>query len=227
MEITVTIPASVGEHLRTYAATLFYETTPYAISRAVVSALINQLDSAGLVMRDDIVTRILEASNPCASPAEPTPMIEEQLPIPPIEKATAASLVPIITDPKKLKVPSERFQGKISNTWLIWGWCMASSLNEITLESRAHKFHRFSLQDVVQGVMLRKRVCVKDKTAYSALAVLVKRQWLTFNAATKQYALSASARKLVLMPKNQTYLINKGFSDPLAQPDPVAYSINS
>lgn len=227
MEITVTIPASVGEHLRTYAASLFYETTPYAISRAVVSALIDQLDSAGLVMRDDIVIRILEASNPCAPHSEPTPMIEEQSPIPPVEKATTASLVPIITDPKRLKVPSERFQGKVSNTWLIWGWCMASGLNRITLESGAYTFHRFRLQDVVQGVMLRKRVRVKDKTAYSALDVLVKRQWLTFNAATKQYALSASARKLALLPKNQSYLINKGFSDPLAQPDPVAYSTSS
>lgn len=227
MEITVTIPPGVGEHLRTYAASLFYETTPYAISRAVVSALIDQLDSAGLVMRDDIVTSILEASNPCAPQSEPTPMIEEQSPIPPIEKATADSLVPLTTDPKRLKVPRERFQGKVSNTWLIWGWCMASGLNRSTLESGAHTFHRFSLQDVVQGVMLRKRVRVKDKTAYSALDVLVKRQWLTFNTATKQYALSASARKLALMPKNQSYLINKGFSDPLAQPDPVAYPTSS
>jgi hypothetical protein len=227
MEITVTIPASVGEPLRIYAASLFYETTPYAISRAVVFALIDQLDSAGLVIRNDIVTRILETSNPCALQSEPMLMIEEQSPIPPIEKATAASLVPIITDPKKLKVPRERFQGKVSNTWLIWGWCMASSLNRITLESEAHKFHRFSLQDVVQGVMLRKRVRVKDKTAYSALDVLVKRQWLTFNAATKQYTLSAIARKLALLPKNQSYLINKGFSEPLAQSDPVAYSTSS
>jgi hypothetical protein len=227
MEITVTIPPSVGEHLRTYAASLFYETTPYAISRAVVSALINQLDSAGLVMRDDIVTRIVETSKPFAPQSEPTPVIEEPSPIPPIEQATAASLVTIITDPKKLKVPSEWFQGKVSNTWLIWGWCMASSLNRITLESGARKFHRFSLKDVVQGVMQRKKVRVKDKTAYSALDVLVKRQWLTFNAATKQYALSAIARKLALMPKNQSYLINKGFSDLLAQPDPVAYSTSS
>ncbi len=226
MEITVTIPPGVGEHLRTYAASLFYETTPYAISRAVVSALIDQLDSAGLMIRDDIVTRILEASKPFATQSEPTPVIEEQSPIPPIEKATAA-LVTITTDPQKLKVPSERFQGKVSNTWLIWGWCMASSLNRLTLESGVYKFHRFSLRDVVQGVMQRKRVYVKDKTAYSALDVLVKRQWLTFNSVTKHYALSPIARKLVLLPKNQTYLINKGFSDPLAQPDPGVYSTSS
>lgn len=223
MEITVTIPTSVEEHLRTYAASLFYETTPYAISRAVVSALINQLDSAGLVIRDDIVTRILEASKSLTPRPELTPVIEEESPIPPIEKATAASLVTIITDPKKLKVPSERFQGKVSNTWLIWGWCMASSLDLVTLESGARKFHSFNLQDVVQGVIQRKRVRVKDKTAYSALDVLVKRQWVTFNSATKHYALSPIARKLALMPKNQTYLIEKGFLDLLAQPDPVAY----
>jgi len=223
MEITVTIPPSVEEHLRTYAASLFYETTPYAISRAVVSALINQLDSAGLVIRNDIVTGILEASKPLASQPKPTPVIEEASPLPPIEKATAPSLVTIITDPKKLKVPSERFQGKVSNTWLIWGWCMASSLNLVTLESGARKFHSFTLQDVIQGVSQRKKVRVKDKTAYSALDVLVKRQWLTFNSATKRYALSSIARKLALMPNNQTYLIDKGFSAPLAQSNPVAY----
>lgn len=223
MEITITIPSSIEEHLKAYAASLFYETTPYAISRAVVSALINQLDSAGLVIRDDIVTGILEGSKPFAPHPEPTPVIEEESPMPPIEKATAASLVTIITDPKKLKVPSERFQGKVSNTWLIWGWCMASSLNVVTLESGARKFHSFHLQDVVQGVLQRKRVRVKDKTAYSALEVLVKRQWLTFNSATKRYALSPIARKLALMPKNQTYLIDKGFSDPIVQPEPIAH----
>jgi len=221
MEITVTIPPSVEEHLRTYTASLFYETTPYAISRAVVSALINQLDSAGLVIRNDIVTGILEASDPFAPQPEPTPVIEEASPLPPIEKATAASLVTTITDPKKLKVPSERFQGRVSNTWLIWGWCMASSLNLVTLESGARKFHSFNLQDVIQGVSQRKKVRVKEKTAYRALDVLVKRQWLTFNSATKRYALSPIARKLALMPKNQTYLIDKGFLDPIAQPDPI------
>lgn len=41
MEITVTIPPSVEDHLKAYAASLFFETTPYAISHAVVSALIN------------------------------------------------------------------------------------------------------------------------------------------------------------------------------------------
>lgn len=223
MEITIILPSSIEEHLKAYAASLFYETTSYAISHAIVSALINQLDSAGLVIRDDIVAGILAASKPPASQPTPTPVIEEESPMPPIEKATAASLVTIITDPKKLKVPSEWFQGKVSNTWLIWGWCMASSLNLVTRESGARKFHSFHLQDVVQGVIQRKRVRVKEKTAYSALDVLVKRQWLTFNPATKRYALSPIARKLALMPKNQTYLIDKGFSDPLAQPDPVAY----
>jgi hypothetical protein len=74
---------------------------------------------------------------------------------------------------------------------------------------------------VIQGVMQKQRVCVKEATAYSALDGLVKRQWLTFNAATKLYTLSPVAQKWVLTPKNQTYLIDHGFLDPIAQPDSV------
>lgn len=226
MEITVTIPPSVEEHLRTYAASLFYETSPYAISRAIVCALVNQLDEACLVSRDEIVTGILEESKPSApvftieQPA-PTPVPTKEPPAPAAEKANGAPPPAGITDPKKLKVPNERFQGKASNTWLVWGWCMASSLNLVTLESGARKFHSFNLQDVVQGVIQKKGVRVKDTTAYSALDVMVKRQWLTFNSSTKLYALSPIAQKWVLTPKNQTYLIDKGFLDPVEAPDPV------
>lgn len=224
MEITVTIPPSVEEHLKTYAASLFYETSPYAISRAIVCALVNQLDEACVVSRDEIVTGILEASKPPALPKEqPAPIsaLPKEQPAPPAEKANGTPPPTAITDPKKLKVPGERFQGNASNTWLAWGWCMASSLNLVTLEGGSRKFHSFNLQDVVQGVIQKKGVRVKDTTAYSALVVMVKRQWLTFNSSTKLYALSPIAQKWVLMPKNQTYLIDKGFLDPVDAPDPV------
>lgn len=208
MELTVTIPSRVEEHLRAYAASLFYETTPSAISRAIVCALINQLDTACVVSRDEIVTEILEASQPPAPQPAPTPVVEKESPAPPTEKANGTPPVTVLRDTKQLKVPSEQFQGHASNTWLVWGWCMASSLNLGTVESGAGKFHSFNLQEVIQGVMQKKRVHVKDTTAYSALGVLVKRQWLTFNAATKLYASSPVAQKWVLTPKNQTYLIN-------------------
>lgn len=74
---------------------------------------------------------------------------------------------------------------------------MASSLNLVTVESGAGKFHSFNLQDVIQGVMQKKRVRVKETTAYSALDVLVKRQWLTFNSITKLYAISPLPQKWV------------------------------
>ena len=229
MEITVTIPPSVEEHLRTYAASLFFETSPYAISRAIVCALINQLDAACLVSRDEIVLGILEASKPPAplplpTPL-PTPVVEEEIAPavttapPPAPKASAEPAVTLITDPKKLKVPGERFQGNASNTWLVWGWCMASSLNLVTLESGSRKFHSFNLQDVIQGVIQRKGVRVKDTTAYSALDAMVTRQWLTYNETNKLYLLSPVAQKWALTPKNQSYLIDKGFLEPISQID--------
>lgn len=220
MDITVTIPPSVEDHLKKYAASLFFETTPYAISRAIVSALINQLDAASLVSRDDIVTGILEAgkpSTPVAMPTLPltTPVIEKELVAPPVEKTKAASPITVITDPKKLKVPGERFQGKASNTWLVWGWAVASSLNRVTLEDGERKFHSFKLQDVVQGVDQKKGIRIKDTTVYSALDVMVTREWLTFNSTTKRYTLSPVAQRWAQIPKNHSYLVEKGFLDPI------------
>lgn len=224
MEITVTIPPSVEEHLRTYAASLFFETTPYAISRAIVCALINQLDAACVVSRDEIVTGILEAGKPQAIEVVPPPVVEKTLPAAAVEPApiaataattAAAPAITLITDPKKLKVPGERFQGNASNTWLVWGWCMASSLNLVTPESGARKFHSFNMQDVVQGILQKKGIRVKDPTVYSALDVLVTRQWLNFNSTTKLYMPSPVAQKWALLPKNQTYLTEKGFLDPI------------
>lgn len=235
MEITITIPPSVEAHLRTYTASLFYETTSYAMSRAIVCALINQLDASCLVSREEIVTGILESGKPQTPTLPPPPVIQVEAPVaevkkeapaPPViepstTKSSAAPDVPPITDPKKLKVPNEMFQGSPSNTWLVWGWCMASSLNLVTLESGARKFHSFNLQDVIQGVMQKKSVRVKDTTAYSALDVMVKRQWLNFNSTTKLYTLSNVAQKWSLTPKNQTYLIEKGFLAPIEQPEPL------
>lgn len=215
MEITVTIPPSVEDHLKAYAASLFFETNPYAISRAIVSALINQLDAARLVSRDEIVTHILEESKQSVPKPTPAPVVEKELPPPPVEKTTATPIVPLITDPKKLKVPGERFQGKASNTWLVWGWAMASSLNLVTLEKGERKFHSFNLKDVIQGVTQKKGIRIKDTTVYSALDVMVKRQWLNFNSTAKRYTLSPVAQKWALTPKNHSYLIEKGFLDPI------------
>lgn len=224
MEITVTIPPSVEHHLKVYAASLFFETTPYAISRAIVSALINQLDASCLVSRDDIVTGILEESKPSAPVLVPTlplatPVTEKELTAPSAEKAKVAAPFTASTDPKKLKVPGERFQGKASNTWLVWGWAMASSLNLVTPDSGPRKFHSFNLQDLIQGVIQKKGVRINDTTAYSALSVMIKRQWLSYNSTTKLYTLSTVAQKWALTPKNQTYLIEKRFLDPIQQPD--------
>ncbi len=229
MEITVTIPLSVEGYLKKYAASIFYETTPYAISRAIVYALINQLDTACLISRDEVVAGILEAGKVPVSEIEKALPVSSTLEVV-IEKALSATLpepsaaaqiasapptTTVITDPKKLKVPGERFQGKASNTWLGWGWCMASSLNLVTFESGTRKFHSFNMQDVVQGVLQKKGIRVKDPTVYSALDVMVNRQWLNFNSTTKLYTLSTVAQKWALTPKNQTYLIENGFLDPV------------
>lgn len=220
MDVTVTIPPSVEAHLRTYAASLFFETTPYAISRAILYALVNQLDAACVVSRDEIVAGILTANTPPAPPPVAEPIqAPKEVAAPPVETPAPTSTVVTITDPKKLKMPGERFQGKSSNTWLVWGWCMASSLNLVTLDSGARKFHSFNLQDTVQGVLQKKGIRVKDTTAYSALSVLTERQWLSFNSNTKLYSLSPVAQRWALLPKNQTYLIEKGFLDPITHTD--------
>lgn len=221
MEITVTIPPSVEDHLKAYAASLFFETTPYAISRAIVSALVNQLDAARLVSRDEIVTGILEESKQPAPKPLSTPVIEKEVVALPVEKANATLSAPLSTDPKRLKVPGERFQGKASNTWLVWGWSMAASLNLATLENGVHKFQSFNLQDVLQGVLRKKGIPIKSTTAYSALNVMVTREWLTFNSTSKHYILSSAAQKWILTSKNQSYLIKKGFLDPIVQTEPA------
>lgn len=73
---------------------------------------------------------------------------------------------------------------------------------------------RFSLQDVIKGVIQQKGIQIKDTTAYSALNILVERQWLTFLESSKRYTLSALAQQWALAPQNQTYLIEKGFLTP-------------
>ena len=181
---------------------------------------LNQLDASCLVSRDDIVTGILEASRPTTPVAMPivpltTPVIKKELAVLPVEKAKAASPITAIIDPKKLKVPGERFQGKASNTWLVWGWAIASSLNLVTLENGERKFHSFKLQDVVQGVVQKKGMRIKDTTVYSALDVMVTREWLTFNSTTKRYTLSPVAQRWTQIPKNHSYLVEKGFLDPI------------
>ena len=92
---------------------------------------------------------------------------------------------------------------------------MASSLNLVTFESGVRKFHSFNMQDVVQGLLQKKGIRVKDPTVYSALDVMVTRQWLTFNSKTKQYILSPVAQKWTQIPNNHSYLVEKGFLDPI------------
>ena len=95
-------------------------------------------------------------------------------------------------------------------------------MNLATLENGAHKFQSFNLQDVLQGVLRKKGIPVKGTTAYSALNVMVSREWLTFNSTNKHYTLSSAAQKWVLTSKNQSYLIKKGFLDPIEQSDEVS-----
>lgn len=205
MEITVMIPPSVEEHLRTYAASLFYETSPYALSRAIIAALINEMNSAGLINQDEIIAGIIAASKPEVSTQQAASIVE--LPAPPIEKLDIDISKVIITDPMKLKIPREQFHGDTSNTWLVWGWCVSSHFN--TPDNGARKLRKFRLQDVIQGVMQQKGIQIKDTTAYSALDVLVKRQWLTFIETNKRYTLSPIAQKWASMPQNQVYLTEK------------------
>lgn len=209
MEITVTIPPSVEAPLCTYAASLFYDTSSYALSQAIVCALIHEMDSARLVSRDEIVEEVLKASQP---PAFSLPVLAvPEVSAASVQKPEIATATMVITDPKKLKVPREQFHGDTSNTWLVWGWCVSFSLPPNTPDSGPRKFRKFRLQDVLQGVMQQKGIRIKDTTAYSALDVLVKRQWLTFTEAKKRYILSPIAQKWALVPQNQTYLIEKGF----------------
>lgn len=203
------IPPSVEKHLRTYAASLFYETSPYALSRAIIAALINEMNSTGLINRNEIVAGILEESKSQTS----IPPVQEvvELPALPLPKPELDDSKAVITNPMNLKIPREQFHGEASNTWLVWGWCISSELHLNTRGSATPKFRKFRLQDVTQGVIQQKGIQIKDTTAYSALDVLVKRQWLTFIETTKRYTLSSIAEKWVLMPQNQAYLIEKGF----------------
>lgn len=219
MEITIVVPPSVEEPLRTYAASLFFETSPYATSRAVLAALINQLDTSRLVNRDEIIQEILSASKspvPELVPALEAAIIEKELPVEPVpsaQKLSKSATTEPFTDPKQLKVPGELFKQKASNTWLVWGWCMSSSLNPITPDTGLRKSYSFKIEDVIKGVLKTKGIGINFTTAYSALTVLVQRQWLRYNTSTKVYTLSSVAQKWVLTPKNQNYLIDKGFLD--------------
>lgn len=212
MEITVTIPPNVEEHLRTYAASLFFETSSYALSRAVICALINEMDSAHLINRADIVAGILEVGKPLDSNLQALTMTEYLAPS--VQKPDRDISVVATTDPPKLKIPREQFHGDTSNTWLVWGWCISFGLSSVLPERSKRKARAFSLQDVIKGVIQQKGIQIKDTTAYSALNILVERQWLTFLESSKRYTLSALAQQWALAPQNQTYLIEKGFLTP-------------
>jgi len=209
MEITVTIPPSVEEHLRTYAASLFYETSPYALSRAIISALVNELDSVRLIGRDEIVAGILETRKPDMPTHQPSPVTELQSLL--IHKPNIDISMAALTDPLKLKIPKEQFNGDTSNVWLVWGWCVSSGLYANTQENGMRKSLKFRMQDVIHGLMKQKGMQIKDATVNSVLDVLVKRQWLTFIETNKRYTLSPIAQKWALMPQNQAYLTAKGF----------------
>lgn len=212
MEITVTIPPNVEEHLRTYAASLFYETSSYALSRAVVCALINEMDAARLINKDSIVMGILEVGKPLDSNLQASSVTE--LLATSVQKPDIDISVMAKTDPQKLKIPREQFHGDTSNTWLVWGWCISFGLSSALPERSNRKARAFSLQDVIKGVIQQKGIQIKDTTAYSALNILVERQWLTLLESSKRYTLSAIAQQWALASQNQTYLIEKGFLTP-------------
>lgn len=209
MEITVTIPPSVEEHLHTYAASLFFETSSYALSRAIFSALINEMASNGLINQKEIIAGIIAASKSEVSTQQAAPVVE--LPAPPLEKVDIDIPKVVITDPTKLKIPREHFHGDTSNTWLVWGWCVSSGLHLNARGNSTRKLRKFRLQDVIEGVMQQKGIHIKETTVYSALDVLVKRQWLIFVEKSKRYTLSPIAEEWAVMPQNQTYLVEKDF----------------
>lgn len=264
MDVTITVPSSVEEHLRKYAASLFFETTPYAISRSIVHALINQLDAACIVSREEIVAEILgpvpAAAAPVVAPVAEDKLVTLLVDSPsaedgvaedgvaedrvgensvgedsvgedsvgeeavvaaaapaPVKKSSKTAASSTIADPEKLKVPAEKFQGNTSNTWLVWGWCMASGLTLATSAKGRGKSSGFAMPAVLQGVAQQKEVQVKEPTAYSALDVLTKRQWLDFDKKSKRYTLTPVAQKWVLQPQNQAYLSENGFAAPVEE----------
>lgn len=221
MDITVKIPAHVEEHLKSYAATLFYDTSEYAMSRAMLVALVSKLDELCLISPEDVVAgvmRVEEVPQPTLRETH-IPIIrsvEEDYEIqvvlaggtPPVKKPKPS----IKVESGELKpIPEERNK-QPSYTWLVWGWTMGSTLNEVTLESGARKWHCFDYKTMVAGVRQRKGVLIKETTAYAALDTLVKYNWLTMND-KRDFSLTLSAQKWVLQKKNQDYLIEHGFLD--------------
>jgi hypothetical protein len=228
MDINVKIPAHVEEHLRSYAASLFYDTSEYAMSRALVVALIGKLDELCLIAAEDVVAGVIkgvEVTQPTLPEIKVIPNAEaleatkmhfmaltngepEKKPIVAKPKKSTA------TDPSELKPIPENRGDQQSYTWLVWGWAMGSTLNEVTIESGARKWHCFDYKTMVAGVHLRKGVSIKETTAYAALDTLVKYNWLTMND-KRDFSLTQAAQKWALKKSNQDYLIEHGFLDPI------------
>jgi hypothetical protein len=233
LNITVNIPAHVEEHLRSYAASLFYDTSEYAMSRAMLVALVSKLDELCLISPEDVVAGVMKGVEVPQSTLQQgfVPYIPDALSVekeyalqlamvggtPPEKKPIVAKPKnPTVTDPKDLDLRpiSEEHGGKPSYTWLVWGWAMGSTLNEVTTYSGARQWHCFDYKTMVAGVHLRKGVSIKETTAYAALDTLVKYNWLTMND-KRDFSLTQAAQKWALKKSNQDYLIEHGFLDPI------------
>lgn len=60
MDITVKVPSHVEKYLKNYAATLFYDTSEYALSRAILVALISKLDEMCLISPEEVVAGVMK-----------------------------------------------------------------------------------------------------------------------------------------------------------------------
>jgi len=225
LDITVKVPSHVEVYLRNYAATLFYDTSEYALSRAILVALISKLDEMCLISPEEVVAGVMKDR---VVEVPPSILTEQYIPIERTDAEEYALQVAMVggTPPVKKPKPSVKVESgelksipemrgdQVSYTWIVWGWAMGSTLNEVTLESGARKWHCFEYRNVVEGVKQRKGVTIKDTTIYGALTTLVDRNWLTMND-KREYSLTEAAKKWVLKRQSQEYLIEKSFLDPI------------
>ena len=242
VEIHLSIPLHLLSAIEKYTAKHFFEITTETIRLALLRAIFHQIESESIELVEESTARILDAHRVKSAEAltklradyvrakqaattEGTPEPQKVEVLTKLGKSDRGkkdkNIPPSVKAMKELTPPPEMRQDKRTHAYWVWGWVVCASLNTLTVGGNGAKFHTFTIDNVIQGLLKDHKHRVKDKTAYSALTNLINGGWITAKRevrngnSVREYALTSAAEKWVLTAKNQQFLISQGFLKPV------------
>lgn len=218
-QITIEIGDKAFEALQAYAANLFYDVSPYAVSRAVVSALLQVLDTESLYDKEMAAEEAMSEAR-AKTKMETEKLIvtqergmellkQEGLRVVKESKVMAvAKVLEAQRRPGDLKIPKPHFQGGASNTFLGWHWAMTR-----IVDSKTPLSFRFSVAEMKRDIATHYKETLGEKPLLTVIDTLVKKGWFELTRDTavrvgseRRWTLTQAAQKWLLVPGNEDFL---------------------